>query len=67
MRATILLTIDVDEDFIASEALRRGRPTDIIRQEFIAALECDLNDVCRHRRGHGVESVGSRVHHLAQV
>jgi hypothetical protein len=67
VKASILLEIRIDEDFVASEALRRGKPASIIREEFIASLECDLNDVCRCRRGHGVESVVSRVHQLAQV
>ena len=61
MKATITLTVTVDEDYVAAEALRRGKPPDVIRRELIASLECDLNDVCRWRRGHGVEAVGSRV------
>ena len=67
MTATISLAIVIDDAYIEAEAARRNKPADVILQEFIAGLECDLDDVCRHRRGHGVESVRSRVHQFAQV
>jgi hypothetical protein len=51
MTATFSLTITVDDDFMATEAERRGRTVDEVTHELVGRLECDLCDVARWRHG----------------
>lgn len=67
MKATILLTIDLDEDFIATEAVKRGKLTDVIASEILGDLECRVVDTCRWRDGVVRGSLRSEVKLLIGV
>ncbi len=49
MKATFVITLDVDEDLVALDAKRYGRSSERILAEVLADVEGRLVDSIRHR------------------
>ena len=61
MKASITLTLTLDEDFVFSEAIKRGVLPEIVEREIVADLECRTVDCCRWRDGIAPDGVTSRI------
>src|SRR5262245_52334591 len=61
VKASITLTLTLDEDFLSAQAVKRGVLPEVIEREIIADLECRVCDVCKWRDGIAPHGVTSRV------
>lgn len=61
MKALITLIVEFDDEFVISEALRHGRPPEVIAKEIAGDLECRTVDCCRWRDGVEPGGVSSRI------